>query len=231
MATLTPQQNGHSIQNARVSTSDERFSEQTEERLARVQFLKGRVKKKNRFASNDPSFYQTNIPQEGPEYGTEENSLGVSRINAVSPQNRARKRLLKKSTLSTSLKWSIIGIASTCYLFQFLFGLMSLASYYGSNMIDSSLWTSWVNVFIDISGGLQEAGSLLWGISALIAFATFLGFFLWYKILSINPFHSEISIFITILLLSVSLLPVMNLFPWLVLWILYINVSSVFSKD
>ena len=237
MATPAPQQTGHGIQNARVNTADERFTELAEGRLARAQFLKGNNSKRERFAANDPTYEgggqsegeeDQSMPSSAQALGQRTNAIR-GRMGSTPLGKTASKNVKKRATIAAQPY--IFWIACLSYIFQGLLGLMSLSAFYGGGLIDSSLWTSWINTLVDATKGLQAVGNLLWGISVLIVCGTFLSFLLWYKIIGHNPFHSIMSTFITILALSLSLLPVMNLFPWLVLWIIYMNITAIFSKS
>ncbi len=243
MATNAPQQNqighdGRGIRNVqvnpRVSTSDERFNEQVGGRLTRAQFIKGGNTRQGRFAANDPIYEggeQTGSDVSGSMPSTAQalqQRTSALRNRSASFANPITKAVKKRAIFA--VQPYVFWIACISYIFQGLFGLLSLFAFFGGSTIDSSFLTSWINTFIDASNGLEAVGNLLWGISALIACGTFFAFLLLYKILGRNPFHSIMSTFITILVLSLSILPIMNLAPWIVLWVIYLSADAIFSK-
>ncbi len=237
MATLTPQQNGHGIQNARVNTANERFTNLAEGRLARAQLERGNASRRRQFAANDPTYEGNDRMDDGGDQSMPSTAQALEqRVNSIrerggslSPGKSIRKIASKRVTLASQPY--MLGIAWISFIFQCLFGFMSLSAFYGGSLIDSSLWISWINTLVDATKGFEAVGFLLWGMAVLIVFCTFFVFLLWYMRIGHNPFHSIMSTFITILALSVSLLPVMNLFPWLVLWIIYMNTVAIFSRS
>lgn len=143
---------------------------------------------------------------------------------------------LKRRGLSSFSRWIGLGAACTAFSFQFLFGLISLVGL-GAHVVvayfQEETWIgSFLGFFIDFAKYFpgETFGYAFWMLATVVAFCTFLVFLLWYYFTGIRVFHSTLSSLITILCLALSLLPVTNLFPWLVLWILYINSSTLFSS-
>lgn len=239
MATNAPhqnqtRQNSRGIQNVqvtqRVSTSDERFNEQIEGRLMRAQFIKGEDSRQGRPEANDPEYEEDKLIKS-------EERVVPPRTAEVLRQNIERKKkeaiIRKKKTvpvIGTTAKWMVFSAVCISYIFQLLFGLLSLLVAVSGELVSSSFLGSIVDLFTDVSSGFKSAGIGLWGISALIVFLTFICVWAWYRFLGFNPFETVMSMFITLVLLSMSLLPLMNLFPWLVLWVVYLNASLLFIK-
>ncbi len=125
-----------------------------------------------------------------------------------------------------------LGIAITAYLWQFLFAFLSLAFLAGAQILTDTpvlgKALTWIIGFIGID--MSTPGFALWGLASFINIITFLCFFLWFKMLKINVLGTIMSMFVTLFALALSLLPVSNLFPWIVLWIIYVNINSLFSS-
>ena len=215
------------IENVKALTSNDRFRQTAEGRLMQVE-LQNVAQKKEAVRSDAPNdnMYEND--------GADASSL--RNIQRQLRQSGRRGNRLKRpqapigKNLGSSTKWFLISIASISYIFQMLFGLLSLAATYGANVISSNFFTSLIDKVVDVSGGLQSAGSGLWGMSALIVVLTFICFWAWYWFIGIDPFHSMMSMFLTLGALAFCLVPGMNLFPWLVLWVIYINGASLFNR-
>ncbi len=72
---------------------------------------------------------------------------------------------------------------------------------------------------------------VFWGAEAFLVVATFFGFLLWFMMVGIRPFSTTLRTFITILTLIFSILPGLNLFPWIVIWVFYMGLNSLFSGN
>ena len=215
--------------NRGIQNTQARFADHTRDRLTSEQLLtKARRSKRNpesieEFSEIDTQYTTT------PQY---------RKSQSLKQQKEAiRGNIIKKArTLGTFSKWMGLGVVGTSYLWQLVFGLISLLIFvlhgeilnFQNNTVLGKV-TSWFFDFGKIFS-TEQIGLVVWGIAVLIVLITFLGFYLWYRLLGIKPFGTVISAFVTILALSLSLLPVTNLFPWLVLWVLYMNASSLFSN-
>ncbi len=215
--------------NRGIQNTQARFADTTRNRLTSEQLLNkvGRSKRnsesEDEFIGNDTQY----IP--APQY-KESQSLRQQK-------ETLRKAVLKKArTFGTFSKWMGLGVAGTSYLWQLVFGLISLFIFvmHGEivNFQNNTVLGKVVSWFFDFQKifSTEQIGLVVWGIAVLIVLVTFLGFYLWYQLLGIRPFGTVMSTFVTILALSLSLLPVTNLFPWLVLWVIYMNASSLFSS-
>jgi hypothetical protein len=156
------------------------------------------------------------------------------RVSASNGRTGGTKSLPKISSFS---KFMGMGAALTSYSFQFLFAILSMLLFglfagvenFQKNTFVGNV-TSW---FGDINSVVpaQEGGMLFWGLATIVVIVTFLSFLLWYKMVGINPFETTLSAFITIVVLSLSIIPFFNIFPWLIIWITYLNLSSLFSTE
>lgn len=153
-------------------------------------------------------------------------------------RSRTAGRVVRK--LATS-RWMGLGVAATAYFWQFVCGVISIVALSAQSGISSFLSSStlgksmkWVtSFFVDIESifPIGALGWVFWGISTMIAISIFIIFFLYFYISGIRVFHSTLSTLITIGCLTFSLIPVLNLGPWLVLWIFYIYTRSLFSSS
>lgn len=207
------------IQNARATTAESRFERLANDRLTSEQLLTKPQKNAN-----------PRIEKSGTQ-GFEE----TESMNSITSEKRpAQKNAQLKQTAKAKKPKAILGmglaVAYMSYGWQCIFGILSLVGYVSAGGIQSSFWTSWIDIFVDVSGGLEMVGFVFWGISALIVVMTFLIFLLWFRFIGINPFQTVMSTFITIVALTLSILPVTNLIPSLLFWIIYLNLTSLSSS-
>ena len=207
------------IQNARATTAESRFKRLANDRLTSEQLLTKPQKNTN-----------ARIEKSGTQGFEEIESTNSTTSKRVPLQENTQSIQKKKRKKTMSIGAMGLAIAYTSYGWQCIFGILSLVGYVSAGGIQSSFWTSWIDIFVDFSGGLEMVGFVFWGISALIVVMTFLIFLLWFRFIGINPFHSVMSTFITILALTLSILPVTNLIPSLIFWIIYLNLTSLSSS-
>lgn len=209
------------IQNTRSTTAQSRFERQAFDRLTSTQLLADT--QKNSKSTIEKSGAQGFEDTELSSYGIEERALTQKKA-----QLNAKKKVLAKNV--KKIGGLGLSIAYVSYGWQFFFAILSLIGFASGGALKASFWTSWIDVFADFSGGLEMVGFAFWGISTLIVIMTFLAFYLWFKFFGIDPFHSVMSTFITILALTLSILPVTNLFPCILLWVAYISLPSLSSS-
>jgi len=141
----------------------------------------------------------------------------------------------KMRKLSSFRNWTGIGVIFTIYLWQLVFALISLVGFGAQALVSDFVNDSWfgkfVSFFIDIEKYFpgEYLGWGLWGAATFLAIGTFLGYLIYYQLIGISVFRSTVSTLITFTCFSLSLLPVSNLFPWLLIWVVYINITSLFS--
>ena len=223
------------IRNAQV-----RYKEHADARTLRNQLLARRSQRRRKKQNIDPE-------QEAANEAYFEELQNAQALQTEAQLLNAKKRAQKIGAskgikkLTSAMKWAGLGIAGTGYTFQFLFALLSLIFFimnagvkeFTMNTLLGKAIASFVSIFVDIQNmtSLNDAGMICWGIATLVAVSLFSVFASWYKFNGIHPFGTTISIFITFLCISLSILPIMNIFPWILLWIVYMNASSLFSSD
>ena len=133
-----------------------------------------------------------------------------------------------------------LGVAFVVFTWQFLFALISLFGFAVQAMYDSllegtigTILSYTIGFIFDIKDWIpgEFLGMVFWGLSTILSIGVFVIFWFWYKLNGIDPFKTTSGFLITTICFSLSIFPVTNLFPWLVLWIIYINVSSIFLRS
>jgi hypothetical protein len=125
-----------------------------------------------------------------------------------------------------------LSAAFTVYIFELFFALLSLAVIYAFSLIEESFLGRVFSFIFDLNSKYPSgAGLAIWGIAIAINIATFLAFWLWYYFkFKLNPLQTVQSTFVTYLLIACSIVPILNLFPWCMLWILYVNTLPLGTK-
>ncbi len=142
--------------------------------------------------------------------------------------------------ISTFARWTGIGIAVTAYFWQFLAASASLIGMgiWGSReyivnetVVGKTVSTvaGWVGLDFQKLFPAEYIAFGFWGLATLIALFTFIAFMLWFYLTGVRVFRSTISTLLTSLCFALSILPVSNLFPWIALWIVYINLMETAS--
>jgi hypothetical protein len=130
------------------------------------------------------------------------------------------------------------------YIWQFILAILSLVGFGGQAIITGFLEETWVGkainfvvgFFIDLKNFIpfEYLAMAFWGIGCLLSFATVTALIIWFTLQGKSILHNTVSTLISFVCISLSILPVTNLFPWLILWALYIEIfvpakGSLFS--
>lgn len=135
-----------------------------------------------------------------------------------------------------------LGAAWTAYTLQALFGLISLIFFGAQGVFESvtenvvvkavvTAVTKVISLFADIQNfaPLQDLALLFWGLSALIAIITFFAFLIMFTFTAREEIGgTPLALLATALTFACSILPVSNLFPWIVLWVIYVNAMAMY---
>jgi hypothetical protein len=202
------------------STSDT-FIDQQEDQLNRYRFKQERQQEAIRH-----SIHRYNS-------ATREYHQSVLRKKATKLPLRAMSRLSA---------WAGIGVAVTAYSIQLALSTISIFSLSIDYMLEQYWFlkpASWLmNIVssgitwffnIDATFSAREVFMITWGLAASVALCTFIGFLLWYFLTGVQVFRSVYSILITAICFGLAIMPFTNLFPWIVLWVVYVNITSLFN--
>lgn len=208
------------IQN--IQTTTERFAQKQDTRLTRTRFTNTKHPSPHVERQTETDIAYSNPTTQKPPHTTKNTSTSGH-----------KKNLLQKTPFARFVGY---GIATTSYLWQLFFAITSIL-FIGMQgaIIDFQSNTtlgkmiSWV---VDLNEliSVDKIGLLCWAIATVIVCATFIVFFFWFRIQNINPLKTTLSSFITFCALALSILPFMNIFPWILLWIIYTQTTSLFSR-
>jgi hypothetical protein len=187
--------------------------------------------------AND-AIYQEQVQEAVMEEEEQVQRRRIVQIQQQSIQQRQARMSVagKLKGASVFARWMGIGIAGTAYVWQFLFGAASLVGFGASGAIKSFLQDTTVGkivgFFIDVEKffPFEYIGYGFWGLATLVAVCTFLGFLLWFYVTGVRFFDTPVTALVTILAFAFSILPVSNLFPSILVWIIYINLTSSVSS-
>ncbi len=151
--------------------------------------------------------------------------------NGIAAQLERKGALLSKK-LTGSTRWWLVGILSTLYMWQLLFALLSLVGFGLDGLIKESFFGKAIGIFINVEKLFPAVylGYGAWGICTILSISTFLFVSLWYQLNRVSIFSDLATTAITLLCLSLSFLPISNLFPFLLIWVIYMNTKSLFSS-
>lgn len=160
-------------------------------------------------------------------------------------QSLQQAQLKKKVTTKIAQRslGSIMGVtgAWTAYSLQFLLATLSLVFIGAKGIFESvvegstilKLGTKFIGLFFDIQSfaPLEMMMMAFWGLSAVVAIGTFIAFLIWFTLTGVRVFGTTYQTLLAALVFALSILPIFNLFPWIPLWVMFVNMSSMFTTS
>ena len=147
----------------------------------------------------------------------------------------AIKHALKGRRLGTKNAMRfVLGIALTAYVWQLLFAIGALLGFGIHAQVlyirHETALGKLVGLIAEFQTWLpfEDIGYGFWGLGLIIIMVEFICFYAFFRFLGYNPMKTSISLCVTAVCLAFSIFPITNIFPWLVLWVIYI---SLFSSD
>jgi hypothetical protein len=140
-------------------------------------------------------------------------------------------KALSRATLRYSL-W----VAGVVCFWQGIFAILSLVGFgmhaYILQIRNETLAGRFVGFFFDFQNYFpgEFVGMTFWAISALIGGGAFLGYIIFFYVLGVRVMATVVGTLLMALCFALTILPIINIFPWLLLWVLYLNGATLFSK-
>ena len=142
--------------------------------------------------------------------------------------------------ISSFARWGGIGVAFTAWTWQFVCAAISLVGIglWGSldyllneNFIGKAVNTvaKWVGFDFQKLFPVEYLALGFWALATLIGLCTFIGFMLWFYLTGVRMFRTTASTLIAALVFASFILPVSNLFPGILLWVIYVNAMETAS--
>jgi hypothetical protein len=169
--------------------------------------------------------------------------LAVREAKALVAQKIARKEAMFSAGLRSGKKvasfarWMSLGGIWTVYLWQFLFAMGTLLGFgiaaYLLYLKEGTFTGKVLSYFVNFDSLVpaRELGFIFWGLGALLSIGAFVIYLIWFYMLGLSVLRSTMLFFLTLLALVLSILPILNLFPWLPLWVIYMNASALFNSE
>lgn len=142
--------------------------------------------------------------------------------------------------LSAFARWSGLGVAAIAYAFQFLFASVSLiglalqaTAHYVLN--DTTLGkvaatvAKWVGFDLEKLFPAEYLTMGFWALATFVGLCTFFGFWIWFYLTGVRVLRTTSSTLMTSLVFASLILPVSNLFPGIIVWVIYINSLEMVS--
>jgi hypothetical protein len=162
----------------------------------------------------------------------------IARKQAVLKKEHARGLAGKARGAAGFARWAGLGIAVSAWFIQFVLGGISLAFIGMWATIDELIngnflgrAVNWVTGLfnVDLANVLPVDSFAIgfWALASIVALCTFFGFLIWFWLTDTHVFGGPLTALVTALTFALSIMPVSNLFPWIPLWIIFMNVSSM----
>lgn len=132
-------------------------------------------------------------------------------------------------TMSTFSRFVGYGAAWTLYVWVFVFALLSLFALVGDAAVtyfqDSTFLGNITGFFVDLTNLLpiENFGIALWAIASILVATSVAINWIWLHRLGVRPLGSMYGTLTTFFLLAINLMPVLNLFPWFIIWMSYMQ--------
>ena len=123
-------------------------------------------------------------------------------------------------------------VAIIAYLWQFLFAIGALVGFgiHGGILYvrHETLVGNVLGWFADFEklSPFEGLGYAFWGLGFLLVSVQFICFFVFFRAVGYNPVGSSVAFLVTAVCFALSIFPVTNLFPWLILWIIFVMLFS-----
>lgn len=143
------------------------------------------------------------------------------------------KDMVTRGTLLTTSLW----VACTAYMFQLPFAVFSLAAFIIHGKLLETRDTTWygklLGLVVDFPNKLpfELIGYLCWGVVFVITFGVFFSYIFSFQSRGISIVSSGgIAIFVTAVCLGLNIFPGTNIFPFLLVWVIYMCVFGKIKK-
>ncbi len=161
----------------------------------------------------------------------------IARKQAILNNTRVKGGASKLRAVGGLSRWVGLGIACTAYAWQFACAAISLVGIGAWGVIDElangnilGRMANWaMGLFGTSIQSLFPAEYIalgFWALATLIALCTFFAFLLWFFLTGVHVFDTPITAIITALTFACCIMPVANLFPWVPLWVIYMNLRA-----
>jgi len=164
-----------------------------------------------------------------------------ARAEELLQKNRTTKATAKGIRgISSLARWGGIGVAFTAWTWQFICAAISLVGiglwgsldyFVNETFIGKAVNTvaKWVGFDFQKLFPVEYLALGFWALATLIGLCTFIGFMLWFYFTGVRMFRSTASTLLAALVFASFILPVSNLFPGILLWVIYVNAMETAS--
>ena len=186
-------------------------------------------------AANEAQYYEY-------QQAVSEEDLDTAQRIVAQRQVALKKKQAARSASSARgvagfTRWIGVGIAGASYMWQFAAAALSLVGIGMWGVVDTlingnffgrmlSKAAGWFNIDLQGLFPVEYLAMGFWALAAVIALCTFFGFLIWFYVTGVKVFDTPVTALVTALTFACSILPVANLFPWVLLWVIYMNVRT-----
>jgi len=154
----------------------------------------------------------------------EERMVAGRNLARVVPK-RLQKKLYKKVLTKGALKAvgpALLYISGAISILIAVLGILSLALFGGHSAVQDTWVVSWV-----AGDDFLEAATFMTILTMIISFISYLGFIIFFSVLQSNPLKSLLGLGTTVVALAHDMLPIVQIFPWLMIWVLLVAYTPV----
>lgn len=132
--------------------------------------------------------------------------------------------------------WIRISIAGTVYMWQFLFSIFAMFGYTGEGLVRYFQEETTVGKALSWLVDLQKwfpgdvVGNLFTALNLIIVGGMFIIFICVYWLMKYRPFASMGMVFFTSVCLALSILPFVNILPYIIVWVTVMEIRGVYIR-
>jgi magnesium-transporting ATPase (P-type) len=163
--------------------------------------------------------------QRKPRRAANDNEVGEVRQNVRQTQRELLKKTVKKKVARKAIKGlgaGLIYVSGAISILIAVLGILSLALFGGHSAVQDTWVVSWL-----AGDDLLEAATFMTILTMIVSFISYLGFIIFFSVLQSNPLKSLLGLGTTVVALAHDMLPIVQIFPWLMVWVLLVAYTPV----
>ena len=152
-------------------------------------------------------------------------------------KEKAEKMLLKKLALqktfvSRSALRATLWYALIAYAFQVFFAIGAMVGFGAHAMVlnfkNENVVGKILGFFVDFENELpcKGLGYIFWGLGIILSLALLVGYLIFFRFIGISVLQNSVMFFIMVVCFAFNITPFINIFPWLLLWVIYMSLFS-----
>lgn len=184
-------------------------------------------------AANDEYAYADALAlEEENEREKQQQSLVQHAIKEKAEKMLLKKLVLQKTLVSRSALRATLWYALIAYALQVFFAIGAMVGFGAHAMVlnfkNENIVGKILGFFVDFENALpfEGLGYIFWGLGIILSLALLVGYLIFFRFIGISVLQNSVMFFIMVVCFAFNITPFINIFPWLLLWIIYMSLFS-----